>query len=81
MYPLQHERRLSFLLFVLSHLSQRFLPEWSDCGNLVGRSDNCFDDARVKLYFEDAFKWFEDHFLAADKASEDPFDVIIMDAL
>jgi spermidine synthase len=66
---------------MMVNVSRRFLPEWSDCSNLVGRSDNCFDDARVDLYFEDAFKWFKDRFLSADEPPEDPFDVIIMDVL
>ena len=68
--------------------SRKYLPEWSDCSNMLGRSaDSCFDDDRVDLYFEDAFKWFKDRFLSAgddsdeDRPHEDPFDVIIMDAL
>jgi spermidine synthase len=66
---------------MMVNVSRRFLPDWSDCSNIVGSSDNCFDDARVELYLEDAFKWFEDRFLAGDNAPEDAFDVIIMDAL
>jgi spermidine synthase len=61
--------------------SREFLPEWNDCSNLVGRAENCFDDARVELYCEDAFAWFKDRFRIEDEPTEEPFDVIIMDAL
>jgi spermidine synthase len=63
--------------------SREFLPEWSDCSNLVGSAPNCFDDSRTEVFFEDAFKWFIDRFSdgGALKGTEEPFDVIIMDAL
>jgi spermidine synthase len=65
----------------MANASRRFLPEWSACSDLVGRSENCFDDARADLHFEDAFQWFKDRFLDAHGTTEERFDVIIMDAL
>ena len=64
-------------------LSREFLPEWSDCSNLVGsKSKSCFEDPRVALYFEDAFQWFVDRFQSIDtESNEGLFDVIIVDAL
>ena len=65
--------------------SRQFIPEWNDCSNLRGRAENCFDDERTQLYCEDAFAWFKDRFLGPDSKKshlrEEPFDVIIMDAL
>jgi S-adenosylmethionine decarboxylase proenzyme len=62
--------------------SRKYLPEWSDCSDLVGSTDSCFDDARAEVYFEDASGWFLSRFADKDKINEaDKFDVIIMDAL
>jgi spermidine synthase len=68
---------------MIVEISKEYLPQWSDCSNLVGRSDSCFEDAKAEVYLEDAFKWFKDRFLEDGElvGSEDPFDVIIMDAL
>jgi spermidine synthase len=64
-------------------VSKEFLPDWNDCSNLVGSRANCFDDPRSQVFFEDAFKWFIDRFSDDGelKGTEEPFDVIIMDAL
>jgi spermidine synthase len=64
--------------------SRSFLPEWSDCSNIVGSAPSCFDDIRAETYYEDAIAWFIHRY--GDKAdeafkNEDGFDVIIMDAL
>lgn len=61
-------------------LSRKYLPEWSDCTMLPSSAGNCFDDARTELYCEDAFAWFIDRY-GGEEAREEPFDVIIMDAL
>ena len=63
--------------------AREFLPDWNDCSNLAGRRANCFDDPRAEVFFEDAFKWFIDRFSddGSLKGTEEPFDVIIMDAL
>lgn len=68
---------------MMVNASREFLPDWSDCSNLVGSRPSCFDDPRAEIYYDDAFKWFIDRF-ADDgelKGKEDVFDVIIMDAL
>lgn len=63
-------------------LSREYLPEWNDCSMLIGRADNCFDDERVEVYYDDAFAWFIDRFGTNSTYSDDEhFDVIIMDAL
>jgi spermidine synthase len=63
-------------------LSKTTLPFWSDCSKIMHSADSCFDDPRVETYYLDAFKWFIDRFSSKDsKINEEPFDVIIMDAL
>jgi spermidine synthase len=66
---------------MMVEVSSQYLPHWSDCSNLEGVHPSCWKDARVKVYFEDAFKWFFDRFGANANTDEAPFDVIIMDAL
>ena len=66
---------------MMVEVSKQFLPQWSDCSNLVGSTSSCWEDPRVELYFEDAFQWFFDRFSTNPKVQEDAFDVIIMDAL
>jgi len=62
--------------------SRKYLPEWSDCSDLEGSADSCFDDPRATVYFEDAIQWFVDRFGGEQPiAEEDQLDVIIMDAL
>jgi spermidine synthase len=64
--------------------SRSYLPEWSDCRNIVGSAPSCFNDIRAEIYYEDAIAWFIHRY--GDNAdetfeNEDGFDVIIMDAL
>ncbi len=63
-------------------LSRDFLPEWSDCSDIVGSTTWCVEDERVEARFEDAIHYFKSKF-AIDGAVEENerFDVIIMDAL
>lgn len=62
--------------------SKQYLPGWSDCSNLIGSADSCFDDPRATLYFENAIAWFIERFGVNATATKDElFDVIIMDAL
>ena len=63
-------------------LSRKYLPFWSDCSMLEGSNGSCFEDPRVEVYYEDAFAWFIDRYSgdSADRSNE-PFDVIVMDAL
>ena len=73
----------------LVRLSQWYLPEYSDCSQLVGVPDNCFEDPRVEMYFGDTSLFFEENFGDDDEDEaeeneddyEDPFDVIIMDEM
>ena len=63
--------------------SRKYLPEWSDCSNLIESNNDCFKDPRTDLQILDAFQWFIDR-VGDDgvmKGKEEPFDVIIMDAL
>jgi spermidine synthase len=62
--------------------SRKHLPEWSDCSNIVGSADSCFDDPRTELHTKDAIMRFVENFKYLQRV--DPamkFDVIIMDAL
>lgn len=61
--------------------SRLFLPQWSDCSNLLESANSCFDDPRTELYFTDAAAWFVDRFSSMDKIDEEEkYDVIIMDS-
>ena len=45
---------------------------------------SCFDNPRTELHYENAVTWFLNRFAADSNEtiqSEEPFDVIIMDAL
>jgi spermidine synthase len=62
-------------------LCREYLPEWSNCADLVGSdATSCFDDSRVTVSFEDAFAWFVKNF-GSGKNRREQFDIIIMDAL
>jgi S-adenosylmethionine/arginine decarboxylase-like enzyme len=64
------------------NVSRQYIPDWSDCSDLQGSTDSCFDDPRAEVYYEDAIAWFINRFLREeDFTGEDRFDVIIMDAL
>jgi spermidine synthase len=66
---------------VMMDTARSFLLEWNDCSDLEGSNGNCIDDPRAaEIYPEDAFKWFADRYSNPD-SGEEPFDVIIMDAL
>lgn len=64
-------------------MSKKVLPFWSDCSMLKESTKSCFDDPRVETYYLDAFKWFIDRYSDDNngKYDDEPFDVIIMDAL
>jgi spermidine synthase len=66
---------------VMVKVSRQYIPSWNDCSDLVGSSGWCGDDPRAQIYYEDALKWFMDRFPGKGEATEEPFDVIIMDAL
>ena len=62
-------------------VSRKYLPSWSDCSSLSGSTPSCFDDPRVEVHYIDAFQWFIDTYPVKIPGHEDPFDIIIMDAL
>ena len=64
-------------------LSREYLKEWSDCSDIVGSVNDCFEDRRAEVRYEDAMHYFMTGF-PTDEAvnrSIDKFDVIVMDAL
>jgi len=62
--------------------SKEHLPDWNTCTDLLGSADWCGDDERADMIYGDAFAWFNDRFSAKmKKFEEEPFDVLIMDAL
>ena len=54
----------------LADASRTYLPEWSDCSNIPGGADSCFDDPRAMVHFEDAFRFFVEEFGEDDE--DDP---------
>jgi len=68
---------------MLVDLCRQHFPVMSDCKDLVGVADVCFDDERVDLIFDDGRTWFVDHYGKNAKRSPpvEKFDVVIMDAM
>ena len=65
------------------NLSKEHLPQWQDCSSISHHevtAEWCFDDARASVRFEDAIAYFKSNF-GQTQSHENPFDVIIMDAL
>ena len=67
----------------VTDMSRQYLPEWSDCRDLVGSSQSCFDDPRTEVLHTDAISWIIERYGIPQKEAEesDLYDVIIMDAL
>ena len=67
----------------LVSICREHLPQMSNCSDLVGRAENCFDDDLANLVFVDGRQWFVDRFAQPEKipAAENLFDVVIVDAL
>eukprot|EP00526_Cylindrotheca_closterium_P006994 CAMPEP_0113638774 /NCGR_PEP_ID=MMETSP0017_2-20120614/20325_1 /TAXON_ID=2856 /ORGANISM="Cylindrotheca closterium" /LENGTH=740 /DNA_ID=CAMNT_0000549923 /DNA_START=115 /DNA_END=2337 /DNA_ORIENTATION=- /assembly_acc=CAM_ASM_000147 len=61
----------------LMDLAKEYLPQMSDCSNLDGRADNCFDDELLNLQVENAKDWF----LADEAETNKNLDVVIIDAI
>ena len=57
-------------------VSKEFLPELSNCSDIIGSVPSCFDDSRVTLIIANAFDYLVDK---NPKSGE--FDVLIVDAL
>ena len=64
-------------------IARQYLPKMSDCSDLVGRADNCFDDEKANIVNENGLLWFADRYGPNPKmqAPKAPFDVLIVDAL
>lgn len=67
---------------MLVDIAREHLPYMNDCSSIVGLADNCFDDEKTSLIFEDAVQWFKDRYGpdASKAKTAVKFDVIIMDA-
>jgi spermidine synthase len=59
----------------LMDISQKYMPQLSDCSNLSGRAANCFDDSKLNLIVKDA----KEYYLGEPPKSR--FDVVIVDAI
>ncbi|GAX24431.1 hypothetical protein FisN_4Lh568 [Fistulifera solaris] len=59
------------------------LASMSDCSDLFGRADNCFDDKLADLKFTDGRQWFVDQYGASSSVVPQykELDIIILDAL
>jgi len=58
--------------------SREHLPSWSDCSDIIGSRESCFDDPRAEIYALDAMEWFMDNFDDPESPNEEKYDVIIM---
>ena len=58
--------------------SREHLPSWTDCSDIIGSRESCFDDPRAEVYALDAMEWFMDNFDDPEGPSEEKYDVIIM---
>jgi S-adenosylmethionine decarboxylase proenzyme len=65
----------------LVKIARQYMPQMSNCSDLIGRAENCFDDELVNLVYEDPRDYFKKHY-GKTRASSDTaplMDVIIMD--
>lgn len=67
----------------LVEISRKYLPTFSNCSDLVGRAENCFDNPLTNLHFADGQQWFIDRYglHVADNGSQQKFNVILVEAL
>lgn len=56
-------------------IAKEHLPAMSNCTDIVGSANNCFDDERTNLIFGNAFTY------VVDNAKSSNFDVMIVDLL
>uniref|UniRef100_A0A7S3V6I4 PABS domain-containing protein n=1 Tax=Chaetoceros debilis TaxID=122233 RepID=A0A7S3V6I4_9STRA len=66
--------------------SREHLPDWNTCSDPEGSAIWCGDDDRAEMYYEDGLAWFNNRFsddsrIDTEEFREEPFDVLIMDAL
>ena len=63
-------------------MMREHMPASSDCTDLLGRADSCFDDKLASIEFEDAVAWIGDRFgPSPSKEAKEKFDVVIVDAI
>jgi S-adenosylmethionine decarboxylase proenzyme len=65
----------------LTKAAQTYLSGWSDCSDLVGGTESCFDDPRVEVNYVDPVDWITKKFSGKDVAESDRFDIVIIDAM
>jgi spermidine synthase len=68
------------------YFCKEHLPDWNSCADLEGSAEWCGDDARAEMYYEDGLAWFNNRFsedgkIDSEEFREEPFDILIMDAL
>jgi spermidine synthase len=63
------------------NLTREHVPEYSDCGSLLGVTKNCYDDPRVQVFHLDLKEWLTERFSGKGEDIEEAFDVIIMDEM
>jgi S-adenosylmethionine decarboxylase proenzyme len=66
--------------------SKEYIPDWNTCSDIVGSAQWCGDDTRADMRYEDGLAWFHNRFSInrktfSDEFKEDPFEIVIMDAL
>lgn len=63
-------------------ICREHMPEFSDCKNLKGRADSCFEDELVSVEYADSTEWFLQRFgPSPTKKADNKFDILIIDAL
>ena len=62
-------------------VSRRYLPEWSDCTNLVGSAKWCGDDLRAEVQYEDWLAYFTNRYESTKQIKDQLFGAIVIDAL
>ena len=66
---------------VMVEADRGYLLGWLDCPVLQESIDWCGDDPMAEVLSKDALLWFSDTFVEHATVDEDPFVVIIMEAL
>ena len=74
---------------IMVEVSRKYLQRWNDCSDILDSTENCFDEPRADILYEDAVAWFLNRSFYAPgskpKGDNDmdveQFDVIVIDAL
>lgn len=67
---------------MIVQIAKEHLSYMSDCSDIDGLADSCFNDKKTTLIHEDATLWFKDRYgsNASKEKSVQAFDVVILDA-